>query len=90
MVFLAPIVKEFESTNTLFQATKANPEDMVQELDILHKALKSRLKDSCGNDLALSLVDFGAKFSSVKPIGKREWPKLIILSFIGRCQEASS
>ena len=36
-VFLHPIMIEFDCTNMFFQATKANPEEMVMELEILYR-----------------------------------------------------
>ena len=36
-VFLHPIMMEFDTTNRIFQADKANPEEMVMELEILHR-----------------------------------------------------
>lgn len=63
-LFLSPIIKEFDQVNCFFQATRADPEEMVKELDILHQSLKQRIKDKTGNTLALSLVDFGASFAS--------------------------
>ena len=54
-----PVVKEFEKVNAFFQASKACPDKIVQELDMHYRALRARLYDSRGNAKALSLVDFG-------------------------------
>ncbi len=71
-VFLSPIVDEFEKANLYFQATKADPEGMVKELDMLQQALKLRIKDSRGNLLTLPQVDFGARFASESERLKRK------------------
>ena len=62
LMFLSPIVDDFEKTNIFFQASKADPEGMTDELDILYTSMKSRVKDPRGNWLALSLVGFGSTF----------------------------
>jgi hypothetical protein len=64
LVFLSPIVKEFERVNVFFQATQSDPEEIVKQLDILHKSLKQQVIDHRNNVLALSMVDFGASFLS--------------------------
>ena len=60
--FLSPIVTEFERVNSFFQATNANPDDMVKELFLHYKSLRARLYAQCGDALPTSRVDFGAKF----------------------------
>ena len=60
--FLSPIVTEFERVNAFFQATNADPEDMVKELFLLHSTLRFRIYGSGDVLLPTSRVDFGAKF----------------------------
>ena len=54
--FLTPMVKEF--------ATDADPEAMNQQLHMHYLSLKHRVFDNHGNQLSISRVDFGAKFTS--------------------------
>jgi hypothetical protein len=92
MTFLSPIVKEFDQANIFFQSSHADPEAMVMELGLLHRSLRSRIKDNQGNNLALSVVDFGASFSSSVERMKRESGHhlpafLVALEHVkGRCQ----
>ena len=58
--FLTPVVKEFDQINKFFQATNADPEAMSQQLNMCYVALKRRVCDDSGNELATSRVDFGA------------------------------
>lgn len=58
------IVKEFEQVNAFFQATNADPEKMVKELDLHYRSLRQRLFYVQGQTLAMSLVEFGAHFQS--------------------------
>ncbi|CAK8684938.1 unnamed protein product [Clavelina lepadiformis] len=43
---VAPVIQEFEKVNAFFQASKADPEKMVSELDVHYKTLKQRLYDT--------------------------------------------
>eukprot|EP00794_Sanderia_malayensis_P010141 gene10141-biopygen8329 len=60
--FATPIVKEFEEVNSMFQATNADPEILIKELNVHYHSLKQRVYDRHGNHLPLSSVHFGAKF----------------------------
>ena len=60
--FISPVVTEFEGVNSFFQATDADPEEMVQELTLHHKSLQDRLLDRRGERLPIDKVDLGAKF----------------------------
>ncbi|TRY77282.1 hypothetical protein TCAL_10199 [Tigriopus californicus] len=64
-IFLEPIVKEVERVNAFFQSSKADPEQMVKELDLLHRSIKIRVKDANGTNLSLSRVDFGGAFMTM-------------------------
>ena len=59
--FAYAIVCEFETVNGFFQATKADPQEMFQQLDVHYKGLKSRIYDVRGNKLSLSKADYGAR-----------------------------
>ena len=76
-VFVEPIVIEVERVNVFFQTLKADPEQMCKELDLLHRSIKVRVKDSFGQVLALSRVDFGGVFTTecmrlVRETGQKE------------------
>ena len=60
--FISPVVNEFEQVNAFFQAKDADPEEMVQELDLHYKSLQDRLFDGQGNRLPIHKVGLGAKF----------------------------
>ena len=60
--FVGPVVSEFEQVNAFFQATSADPELMVKELDQHLTSLKARVYDSTGTPRSLTDVDFGSKF----------------------------
>ena len=60
--FVGPVVSEFEQVNAFFQATSADPELMVKELDEHLTSLKARDYDSNGTPRSLTDVDFGSKF----------------------------
>jgi len=64
IVFLQPLVHDFEESNAFFQAAKSDPETMVKELNLLPKSLKDRIKNIRRDNLVLSLVDFGTTFTS--------------------------
>ena len=72
LLFLRPIVQEIDRVNVFFQATQADPQTMTRELDILHKSIKSRIKDSHGNLLAISQANFGCTFASNAERMRRE------------------
>lgn len=61
--FVTPVVTEFERVNSHFQATDADPEELVKELVLHHKTLKARLTDRMGGPLPKHRVDYGAKFT---------------------------
>ena len=61
--FVSPVVTEFERVNWFFQATDADPEEMVEELTLHHKSLQDRLLDRRGERLSIDKVDLGAKFT---------------------------
>ena len=61
--FASPVVAEFERLNSCFQATDANPEEMIKTLILHCKSLKNRLFDRCGGPLGLDSIDFGAKLN---------------------------
>ena len=61
--FISAIVTEFERVNSFFQATDADPEEMVQEHTLHHKSLQDRLFDRQGERLPIDKVDLGAKFT---------------------------
>ena len=48
--------------NAFFQATSADQELMVKELDQYLTSLKARVYDSTGTPQSLTDVDFGSKF----------------------------
>ena len=60
--FVRPVVSEFEQVNAFFQATSADPDLMVKELDQHLTSLKARVYDSTGTPRFLIDVDFGSKF----------------------------
>ena len=60
--FVGPVVSEFEQVNAFFQATSADLELMVKELDQHLTSLKARVYDSTGTPRSLTDVDFGSKF----------------------------
>ena len=62
LLFLNPIVKDFEMVNVFFQATSADPEEMTKELDILHRSLRHRIKDKFGASVSLNMADYRAQF----------------------------
>ena len=64
IVFLTPIVQEFERINSLFQSSNVDPEKLMQNLELHYKSLKSRVYDSRGHLLPVSHMDLGAKFSN--------------------------
>lgn len=63
-LFLSPIVLEFEKINAFFQSLNADPEKMHKELDLHHKALKSRVVNTQGQRLSIAMTDFGARFGN--------------------------
>ncbi|KAM7299044.1 hypothetical protein ISCGN_019611 [Ixodes scapularis] len=63
-VFLSPVVLEFEKINAFFQSVNIDPDKMFKELDVLHRALKSRIFNRQGHRLSLGMTDFGAQFTS--------------------------
>ena len=64
LMFASPIIFEFEKLNATFQATTADPEKLMKELDMHHQSLRKRLFDANGLSLSLCRVDMGSKFSS--------------------------
>lgn len=62
LTFALPVVTEFERVNAFFQSSKANPDKALEELDLHHRSLKSRVHDSRRNQKSVSQIDFGAKF----------------------------
>ena len=60
--FAGPVVSEFVQVTAFFQATSADPELMVKELDQHLTSLKARVYDSPGTPRSLTDVDFGSKF----------------------------
>lgn len=62
MTFLAPIVSEFDRVNSTFQAPKADPQYLINELTLHYRSLYNREYDSDRNCLPLESVDFGCKF----------------------------
>ena len=90
--FATPVVKEFEEVNALFQATDADPEILVKELNIHYQSLKQRVYDRNGDLLPLSSVKFGAKFLAEsdqllrKSQGNRQMQENV-LSMKKRCQD---
>ena len=60
---VSPIVTEFERVNAFFQATDADPADMVYELSLHYKGLRDRIFDGSGEPLPINKVDLGAKFA---------------------------
>jgi hypothetical protein len=41
--FTAPVVQEFERLNSLFQQTKADPQELYQQIFLHQKSLQNRL-----------------------------------------------
>lgn len=64
LTFALPIITEFERVNAFFQSDKADPNVALSELNLHFRSLKARVYDTKGNERAISLVDFGAKFVS--------------------------
>ena len=62
LIFLNPVMAEFDRVNKFFQATHADPEQMVKELRLHHGSLRSSLYDSRGYEKTLSCVSFGTSF----------------------------
>ena len=87
--FLTPVVKEFDQINKFFQATNADPEAMSQQLNICYVALKRRVCDNSGNELATSRVDFGTTFQSESLRCSRENPHICnqLLNVKERCKK---
>eukprot|EP00794_Sanderia_malayensis_P010657 gene10657-biopygen8526 len=82
---------EFERVNASFQATNADPEDMVKQLFLLHSTLRYRIYGSGDEVLPNSRVDFGVKFvmESQKYIhhhGNSAEAKLKVEEVYNRCQ----
>ena len=89
--FLSPIVTEFERVNASFQATNADPEDMVKQLFLLHSTLRYRIYGSGDEVLPNSRVDLGVKFvmESQKYIhhhGNSAEAKVKVEEVYNRCQ----
>lgn len=61
--FVSPLVTEFERLNAVFQATDADPEDLVKELLLHHKSLQNRILNKNAELLPVDKIDFGAKFT---------------------------
>nr|XP_047124193.1 uncharacterized protein LOC124806931 [Hydra vulgaris] len=92
VVFLTPIVQEFERLNALFQSTNVDPEKLVSELNLHYKSLQQRVLDNQGVQLPLKRVDFGAKFLSdcqkyidTYPQTQKEIARKNIESVLTRC-----
>ena len=64
LIFLNPVVAEFDWANKFFQATHADPEQMVKELCLHHGSLRSSLYDSRGYEKPLSCVSLDTSFRS--------------------------
>ena len=64
MIFVDPIINEYDRLNDFFQATDIGPEIMTKELDIHHKSLKQQLFSNHGHSMALLKVDFVSHFAS--------------------------
>ena len=64
LIFLNPVVAEFDRVNKFFQATHVDPEQMVKELCLHHGSLRSSLYDSRGYEKLLSCVSLGTSFQS--------------------------
>lgn len=47
-----------------FQSLNADPEKMQKELEMHHRALKSRVTNSQGQKLSVAMTDFGARFAN--------------------------
>ena len=60
---LGRVVTEFER-DSYFQATDADPDEMVKELLLHYKSLKGRILDSEGKPLPLDRIAYGAKFTN--------------------------
>ncbi|XP_076049704.1 uncharacterized protein LOC143030440 [Oratosquilla oratoria] len=60
---VTPIVMEFEGVNSYFQATDADPQSMEGELAQHHHSLRARVFSPDESELAISEVDFGARFA---------------------------
>jgi hypothetical protein len=60
--FLSPVVSEFERVNGYFQATDAEDNEAVKEVDLFYNSLRGRVYNSSGVPLPTDRVDWGAKF----------------------------
>lgn len=59
---ITPIVMEFEQVIAFFQATDLDPQNMENELNLLYKAMKSRIFTPKGDILNQHQTDYGARF----------------------------
>ena len=55
--FLSPVVSEFERVNGYFQATDAEDNEAVKELDLFYNSLRGRVFNSSGVPLPTDRVD---------------------------------
>jgi hypothetical protein len=60
--FVVPIIQEFEKMNSFFQAEKIDPGKVMKEMDIFHRALKSRMYLNDGRMKPKQIFDYGCKF----------------------------
>ena len=74
IVFLTPVVQEFERMNSLFQSSGVDPEKLMREVDLHYKSLRQRVFDSRGFQLPVNQMDMGAKFSSESTIFLQKQP----------------
>ncbi len=64
LVFAAPIIRESERLNALFQSENEDHEAPMKDSDLHFRSLHARIHDKNGKKLSLSQVDFGAKVLS--------------------------
>jgi hypothetical protein len=57
--FATPVVQEFESLNSLFQQTKADPHELYQQIFLHQRSLQNRLYDAKRHKKNIHQVDFG-------------------------------
>lgn len=75
--FILPIIQDFERVNAAFQATNANLYKIYQDLDVLHRSIKDKIKNKL----------FGAKFemclnNTKLPVKEKEIIKERCLNFL--------
>ncbi|XP_068239267.1 SCAN domain-containing protein 3-like [Palaemon carinicauda] len=91
LIFLSPIVSEFEKINAFFQSTNSDPEMMTKELDLHYRGLKTRVFTKNGDKLSVSMSDLGALFNNELNRCSRENknPNFVsaVVSLKQRCQD---